>query len=175
MGGKEEFRTSWICGGLCRIFGDPGKSRRAAAPPSGAEGVRFRGIPPGRPKFREIPLLGAIGRNFTPHGSVLDCVRYLPKFLKNRGGSLIRWPGGSTAKERDSGKFRQNRKKFSEIANYLGRLGGIPNLTDLRANAQKLQEIQENLGGSPILHPAVKGCDSGVSRPAGPNSEKSPP
>ena len=104
---------------------NPEESPLFADPPPGRffiEGARF-GVTISRSAeiLRNLHIFGAIGRNFVPRGSVVDCVES-PGVLKNLRGSRSRRPAGSAAKGRSSGKLSPDQPRYGEIATYLVRL-----------------------------------------------------
>ena len=123
------FRTSRSRCRLCRISsGNPEKSRRIDDPPAGrfyVEGEGVRGNSARSAEIQRNPLIGAIWRNFVPRGSAPDCVRYLQKPPTNHGRRYGEGEG--------FWGIPPDRQKFSDIATYLGRMGGISNPMDLRA------------------------------------------
>ena len=132
-GGGAQFHTSWICGRLCRILMGSWKIsvvRGSAAGRFCGDGEISRGIP-ARPTTirRNRHLLGTIGRNFVPRGSVVICVEY----PRGRGKSPLFAgppPGRLCGEGGASGELSPVPPRYGEIGTYMLRLSAISHLMD---------------------------------------------
>ena len=81
------------------IFGDPVKSRPTHRPAgSTAKAIDSREFRPAGRNSAGSPLNGGDRQNPAPHAAVADFARYRQEIMKNRGGSTISRPAGSTTK-----------------------------------------------------------------------------
>ena len=124
-------------------------------------------VPPVARDASKSPLTWSDGARLISHlADLLSAVWNLQKILTNLRCSRIRRPAGSAANGRDSGKSPPDRKRYGEIAQYLGRFCAVAHLMDRRSILQNLRGILKNPRGSRARHPAVsatKGRDSGKS------------
>ena len=122
---RAQFRTAWISVRLCRISRKSRQTsaiRGSSARPVLRRRGEIQGVPARSAEIRRnLHLLGATGRNFAPHGSVVGCVEFPgnpEKFLRFADPPPGRFCGVGA-------RFSENFDRSSEIRRNRHLLGAI--------------------------------------------------